>query len=241
MWLAKSGPPPPSAISANSRGSKPLRTDDCSIASTIECTSTLKMPSAASSVVSFNGLAIFVSTALRARSTRRSFLPPRNNSERNQPSAIIASVAVGSVPPWSYAAGPGMAPAERGPTRKMPPESMYAIEPPPAPIVSTSTIGIIAWYGPTFVSSRCFMRSLPSCARPMSADVPPTSSVITFGSPATRPAQMPPTTPAIGPDINRLTGRVLAACGVATPAALVISCTPVLTPILRNSASKRLT
>jgi hypothetical protein len=62
----------------------------------------------------------------------------------------------------------------------MPPWSTYAIDPPPAPIVSTSTIGIIAWYGPTFVSSRCFIRSLPSWARPMSADVPPTSSVITF-------------------------------------------------------------
>jgi hypothetical protein len=56
----------------------------------------------------------------------------------------IASVAVGSVPPRPYAAGPGSAPAERGPTRKMPPASTYAIEPPPAPIVSTSTIGIIA-------------------------------------------------------------------------------------------------
>ncbi len=92
----------------------------------------------------------------------------------------MASVAVGSVPPRPYAAGPGSAPAERGPTRKMPPESTYAIEPPPAPIVSTSTIGIIAWYGPTFVSSRCFMRRRPSCASPMSADVPPTSRVMTL-------------------------------------------------------------
>ena len=92
----------------------------------------------------------------------------------------MASVAVGSVPPRPYAAGPGSAPAERGPTRKMPPGSTYAIEPPPAPIVSTSTIGIIAWYGPTFVSSRCFMRRRPSCASPMSADVPPTSSVMTL-------------------------------------------------------------
>ena len=60
----------------------------------------------------------------------------------------IASVAVASVPPRPYAAGPGSAPAERGPTRKMPPTSTYAIEPPPAPIVSTSTIGIIAHVRP---------------------------------------------------------------------------------------------
>ena len=35
----------------------------------------------------------------------------------------MASVEVGSVPPRSYAAGPGTAPAERGPERKMPPPS----------------------------------------------------------------------------------------------------------------------
>ena len=115
------------------------------------------------------------------------------------------------------------------------------MEPPPAPIVSTSTIGIIAWYGPTLVSSRCFMRSRPSCARPMSADVPPTSSVMTFGSPDTRPAQMPPTTPAMGPDMSRLTGRWIAPSGVATPASEVIRWMPVETPMPRSAASKRST
>ena len=35
--------------------------------------------------------------------------------------------------------------ALRGPTRNTPPLSTYAIEPPPAPMVSMSTIGTIAW------------------------------------------------------------------------------------------------
>ena len=74
------------------------------------------------------------------------------------------------------------------------------------------------------------MRSFPSCASPMSADVPPTSSVITFACPASRPAQMPPTTPATGPDMSRLTGRFAAASAVATPDADVIRCRPVRTP-----------
>jgi hypothetical protein len=40
-----------------------------------------------------------------------------------------------------YAAGPGSAPAERGPTRSAPPLSAEAIEPPPADTVCTSTVG----------------------------------------------------------------------------------------------------
>jgi hypothetical protein len=46
---------------------------------------------------------------------------------------------------------------------------------------------------------------------------------------------MPPTTPATGPDMSRLTGRCVAASAVATPLAEVISCTPVLTPMERCS------
>ena len=83
------------------------------------------------------------------------------------------------------------------------------------------------------------MRSLPSCARPMSAEVPPTSSVITLFSPDCRPVQMPPTTPAIGPDMSRLTGFSMAPSGVATPAAEVIRWMPDLTFIARSAASKR--
>ena len=66
------------------------------------------------------------------------------------------------------------------------------------------------------------MRSLPPCASPMSAEVPPTSSVITFSKPAWRPTQMPPTTPATGPDMSRFTGRSTAPCAVTTPLAELI-------------------
>ena len=83
------------------------------------------------------------------------------------------------------------------------------------------------------------MRSLPSCANPMSAEVPPTSSVITFVSLDCRPVQIPPTTPAIGPDISRLTGFSIAPCGVATPAAEVIRWMPDFTFSSRSAASKR--
>ena len=85
------------------------------------------------------------------------------------------------------------------------------------------------------------MRRRPSCARPMSADVPPTSSVITFSNPACLPAQMPPTTPATGPDMSRLTGRSTAASAVATPDADVIRWTPVRTPSRVSSSCRRLT
>ena len=85
------------------------------------------------------------------------------------------------------------------------------------------------------------MRRRPSWARPMSADVPPTSSVITFSNPACLPAQMPPTTPATGPDMSRLTGRATAASAVATPEADVIRWTPVLTPSRASSSFSRLT
>ena len=83
------------------------------------------------------------------------------------------------------------------------------------------------------------MRSRPSWARPMSADVPPTSSVITLSKPACRPAQMPPTTPATGPDMSSVTGRLIAASAVATPDAEVIRCSPVRTPSASSSSWRR--
>ena len=60
----------------------------------------------------------------------------------------------------------------------------------------------------------------------MSADVPPMSSVTTFSKPATLPAQMPPISPATGPDMSRFTGRCAADSTVAMPPEDCISCTP---------------
>ena len=70
------------------------------------------------------------------------------------------------------------------------------------------------------------MRSWPPAATPMSADVPPMSSVTTLSKPATRPAQMPPMSPATGPDMRRLTGRCATDSTVAIPPEDCISCTP---------------
>ncbi len=52
----------------------------------------------------------------------------------------MASVTVGCVPPLPYAAGPGTAPADCGPTRSAWVSwGTCAIDPPPAPTVRTST------------------------------------------------------------------------------------------------------
>ena len=48
-----------------------------------------------------------------------------------RPSARFASVVVASVPPRPYAAGPGTAPADCGPTCSFPKSSTQAMLPPP--------------------------------------------------------------------------------------------------------------
>ena len=119
------------------------------------------------------------SYAVRARSARSSISPPR------RPRATASRGSPSRRRPSARPAPPVSRRARIGAGRARP----YAVDPAgidvrdraaPAPIVSTSTIGIIAWYGPTFVSSRCFMRRRPCWARPMSAEVPPTSSVMTL-------------------------------------------------------------
>ena len=67
------------------------------------------------------------------------------------------------------------------------------------------------------------------------------SSVTTFSWPAIRPAQIPPTRPATGPDISRFTGRSRAASTVAMPPEDCISCTSRVKPISRRASSKRVT
>ena len=85
------------------------------------------------------------------------------------------------------------------------------------------------------------MRSWPPAATPMSAEVPPMSSVTTFSKPAIRPAQMPPISPATGPDMSRLTGRCAADSTVAMPPEDCISWTPCAKPASRIASSKRAT
>ncbi len=60
---------------------------------------------------------------------------------------------------------------------------MNAIEPPPAPIVCTSTIG--TWIGIAYSSSSSPLTcGTPFWISPTSQLVPPMSQVITFGKPA---------------------------------------------------------
>ena len=51
-----------------------------------------------------------------------------------RPSNMFASVTVAREPPNPYAAGPGSEPALRGPTLICLRASIFAIDPPPAPI-----------------------------------------------------------------------------------------------------------
>src|SRR3978361_1040269 len=67
--------------------------------------------------------------------------------------------------------GPGSAPAERGPTLSVPSGESHATEPPPAPTVTTSIIGILLGYAPivpSVVSAGC-----PSTTTVTSVDAPP--------------------------------------------------------------------
>ncbi len=81
------------------------------------------------------------STAARASAPSSGARPPRNRAGSSVPSTTWASVTVASSPPMPYAAGPGSAPADSGPTVSAPNRSTRAIEPPPAPIEPTSTCG----------------------------------------------------------------------------------------------------
>ena len=67
------------------------------------------------------------------------------------------------------------------------------------------------------------------------------SSVTTLSKPATLPAQMPPISPATGPDMSRLTGRCVAASTVAMPPEDCISWTPCAKPSSRMASSNRAT
>ena len=58
-----------------------------------------------------------------ARSRDSGIAPPSRPVAGSRPSTTLASVTVGRVPPRSYAAGPGSAPADSGPTLSAPPAS----------------------------------------------------------------------------------------------------------------------
>src|SRR5215472_6364285 len=91
-------PPPPKATMANSRGSRPCRTETNLSRWIILALAMRMMPRDASSMLTPNGRAM-VATASRARSTSRRMLPPRKYSGLIRPTIMLASVTVGWVPP----------------------------------------------------------------------------------------------------------------------------------------------
>src|SRR5579875_2216994 len=84
MWSSRAisaactGPAPPNATSAKSRGSEPRPTETARTASDISAIAIFTMPSAASATLSRSGSAIFVRIASRAASTSSGISPPRN-------------------------------------------------------------------------------------------------------------------------------------------------------------------
>src|SRR5918999_1042111 len=133
-------PAPPKARRANSRGSRPRSTLITRSARVISAFATRTTPRATSSASrpSFSPRA---PSAFSESSRLNTTSPPSSAASARYPSSRFASVTVGSSPPLSYPAGPGSAPAEWGPTRRAPPASAQAMEPPPALTVCTSTIG----------------------------------------------------------------------------------------------------
>src|ERR687898_3104093 len=94
--------------------------------------------------------------------------------------------------------GPGSAPADCGPTLSVPSGDSHAIEPPPAPTVTTSIIGILLGYSPTLPS--VVRVGSPSTTTVTSVEVPPPSQVSTRSNPAAPATRAAPRAPAAGPD-----------------------------------------
>ena len=111
--------------------------------------------------------------------------------------------------------GPGTAPALCGPTRRLPPESSQAIEPPPAPIVCTSTLGRRS--GIESISVKFVSSGTPSRMSAMSVLVPPMSKLTTFFRPSERAQLAAPTTPPARPDRTVFALWVLAIFGLSRP------------------------
>ena len=94
-----SGPAPPEATSAKSRGSKPFSTDTSRTASDILAMAISTIACAAATVSISSGLAIFSAMPRRAPSASSTIWPPRKFAGSSRPSTTLASVMVGSVPP----------------------------------------------------------------------------------------------------------------------------------------------
>src|SRR5215212_4720799 len=111
--------------------------------------------------------------------------------------------------------GPGSAPADCGPTLSVPSGDSHAIEPPPAPTVTTSIIGIFDGYAPTEPS--VVSVGSPSITTLTSVDVPPPSLVSTRSKPATWAISAAPRAPAAGPESTVVIGGWTTSAAQSTP------------------------
>src|SRR4029077_795423 len=100
--------------------------------------------------------------------------------------------------------GPGTAPADRGPTLRAQSGVIQATEPPPAPTVTTSIIGILDGNAP--IRPSVVSVGSPSRTTDTSVEVPPPSQVSTRSNPAWRAKSDAPNTPAAGPDSTVVIG-----------------------------------
>jgi hypothetical protein len=98
----------------------------------------------------------------------------------------------------------------------MPLRSTKAIDPPPAPIVVISIIGVRTTR-PKSIAVCAASAVCPSAISETSKLVPPTSPVTTFGNPADVAMCAAAITPAAGPDSAVRTGRAFAISTVITP------------------------
>src|SRR5262249_56002306 len=95
-------------------------------------------------------------------------------------------------------AGAGVEPALSGPTLSTPRSSTQAIEPPPAPIELTATVGMKIGNSP--IISPTPYCGTPSRMKATSALVPPMSRLMVAGNPARLATWAAPITPAAVPE-----------------------------------------
>ena len=210
------GPAPPNANSAKSRGSWPRASDtmrsapamrSLAMRSTAAAASSASMPSAAPICSSKRA-------AIASRDTGASTDSSVRGSSR--PRSRLASVTVIRSPPRPKQIGPGEAPALSGPTCRSPASLTNAMEPPPAPMVWTSTIG--TWMGIAYSTSRSELTAgTPPRMSPTSQLVPPMSQVITFSKPAPAAVYAAAITPEAGPDMTVFTAASAATRAETVP------------------------
>ena len=99
----------------------------------------------------------------------------------------------------------------------------WAIEPPPAPIDSTSTEGARTGNSPTFVSR--VIVGVPSRQTATSVEVPPMSKVRMLSKPERFATNDAPPTPPAGPERTVCTGISIAASTLIRPPSERITCT----------------